>query len=267
MNKIAFYAVLVVMTMTSVSVHAQISADATFSATLNNQGGSMEGHTPRGFAGSGTGLFVGDNLNPGFPNGDGVQIFLTFDLTGVPNGSVTSAILSSRVSEVQGTAFDNLGVLTAYEIRYENFSRALWNIQIDDEAAQCVFADSLGGQPQCDMSDAVERAFDDGYKYVQFLLRFDVAGDGDGAPDLVFFYNTNSNTNEAGIFKLAVSVVPDEESAEIITDPVTSKEAAPGDNALEGDNDNIFILVIAVAVVIGVAVAMSFLKRKGKTKA
>ncbi len=41
--------------------------DAVDSAALplqiQNQGGSMEGHTPRGFAGSGTGLFAGDNLN------------------------------------------------------------------------------------------------------------------------------------------------------------------------------------------------------------
>lgn len=30
--------------------------------------------------GMGTGLFAGDDLNPGFPPGDGVQIFLTFEL-------------------------------------------------------------------------------------------------------------------------------------------------------------------------------------------
>lgn len=41
----------------------------------------------------GTGLFAGDNLNPGFPNGDGVQIFLTFDLRGLPEGEVRSAVL------------------------------------------------------------------------------------------------------------------------------------------------------------------------------
>ena len=49
---------------------------------LQNQGGSMEGHTPRGFRGMGTGLFAGDNLNQRFPDGDGVQLFLTFDLNG-----------------------------------------------------------------------------------------------------------------------------------------------------------------------------------------
>ena len=65
------------------------------SLTLENHGGSMEGHTPRGFQGSGAGLFAGDNLNRNFPNGDGVQIFLTFDLSGIPQGKVESAVLSA----------------------------------------------------------------------------------------------------------------------------------------------------------------------------
>ena len=47
--------------------------------TIQNDGTSaLEGHTPRGFAGSGTGLFVGDNLNPNFPDGEGLQILLSF---------------------------------------------------------------------------------------------------------------------------------------------------------------------------------------------
>ena len=55
------------------------TASASLPASIENQGGSLEGHTPRGFAGMGTGLFVGDNLNPGFPNDDGVQTWLTVD--------------------------------------------------------------------------------------------------------------------------------------------------------------------------------------------
>lgn len=65
------------------------AADGTI--ILENQGGNMEGHTPRGFQGMGTGLFTGDNLNPNFPEGDGVQLFLTFDLSGLPAGEVASA--------------------------------------------------------------------------------------------------------------------------------------------------------------------------------
>ena len=56
--------------------------------TLKNHGGATEGHTPRGFSGMGTGLFAGDNLNRNFPEGDGVQIFLSFDLSGLSPGQV-----------------------------------------------------------------------------------------------------------------------------------------------------------------------------------
>ena len=41
-------------------------------AVVPNHGGGLEGHTPTGFAGSGTGLFAGDNLNSSFPEGQGV---------------------------------------------------------------------------------------------------------------------------------------------------------------------------------------------------
>ena len=56
------------------------TGDASLPLVVTNQGGSLEGHTPRGFAGTGTGLFAGDNLNPAFPEGDGVQFLLTFEL-------------------------------------------------------------------------------------------------------------------------------------------------------------------------------------------
>ncbi len=39
--------------------------------SIADEGGSMEGHTPTGFAGMGNGLFVGDNVNPSFPEGQG----------------------------------------------------------------------------------------------------------------------------------------------------------------------------------------------------
>lgn len=78
---------------------------------INNQGGNMEGHTPRGFQGMGVGLFAGDNLNPGFSNNDGVQFFLTFDLGSIPSGAsvatrtgfkIVSAVLRSKNFHARG---------------------------------------------------------------------------------------------------------------------------------------------------------------------
>ena len=52
----------------------------------------------------------------------------------------------------------------------------------------------------------MQRALDDERPNVQFRLRFDRAGDGDGSPDLAMFFITNSNTNEPGIFELEITV-------------------------------------------------------------
>jgi hypothetical protein len=76
---------------------------------LTNEGGSREGHTPTAFAGVGTGLFAGDNLNPSFPEGVGVQLYLTFDL---PAGlGLTKATLVSDTLHISGAPFQELGRL------------------------------------------------------------------------------------------------------------------------------------------------------------
>ena len=190
---------------------------------LQNQGGAMEGHTPRGFRGKGTGLFAGDNLNPRFPNGDGVQIFLTFDLRALPKGEVRSAVLRSDSAQIQGNPFRDLGVLRAEEIRYRRFSPALW----DDapKSARCVFAESREGPFACDLADAVQSSRADGYRFAQFRLRLDQAGDGDGRPDMVMFFRTNSNTNEPGIFELTVTVKPDAAKPKRSRAPATESDA------------------------------------------
>ena len=90
--------------------------DQTASISIPNDGTSQwEGHTPRGFAGTGTGLFVGDNLNPNFPDGEGLQILLTFAL---PEGVATpsSATLSSSVLQTSGDVFEALGELSLIHI-------------------------------------------------------------------------------------------------------------------------------------------------------
>jgi hypothetical protein len=169
---------------------------------IQNQGGSMEGHTPRGFAGSGTGLFVGDNLNPGFPDGDGVQIWLTFDISaGTP--APARAVLMSQVLTLSGTPFADLGVLLAEPVSYDSFGPPLFDLPSTGEAATC---NRVGdGGVECDVTDAVVRAVDAGEDRAQFRLKFETAGDDDGQADLAMFFLTDSNTNEPAIFTLDLS--------------------------------------------------------------
>lgn len=170
---------------------------------INNQGGSMEGHTPRGFRGSGTGLFAGDNLNPGFPDGDGVQLFLTFDLNSLFDNDFRSVVLSSQSAHVQGTPFGDLGALTVEAVEYSKFSPALWELEPIDSV--CILSVTGTGPFACDVTSAIRQALGDGRPTAQFRIRFERAGDNDGSADLVMFYNTNSNTNEPGLFKLTVN--------------------------------------------------------------
>lgn len=166
----------------------------------------MEGHTPRGFQGMGGGLFVGDNLNPNFPNGDGVQAFITFDLSEVPDGEVISAALRSENSRVQGTPFLDLGSLNVEEIRYDRFSSALWNSSPLPNGASCVFATQASGPFECDVSETVQRSLDDAYPRAQFRLRLDRASDGDGRQDMVMFFIDDTNASQPGIFELKVTI-------------------------------------------------------------
>jgi hypothetical protein len=176
--------------------------------TLKNHGGAMEGHTPRGFRGMGTGLFAGDNLNRNFPEGDGVQIFLSFDLSGLSPGQVQSAVLRSADASITGTPFKDLGALKAVEVRYSEFSSALWNLEPLANGATCTLAETATGPFECDHSQAVQNSLDDSYPYAQFRLRMDQAGDLDGDQDLVAFFKGDSNTNEPGIFLLDITVGP-----------------------------------------------------------
>ena len=167
---------------------------------IPNQGGSLEGHTPRGFSGSGTGLFVGDNLNPSFPEGDGVQAFLTFDISTLQETEFDSVVLTSGAVHIQGTPFKDLGHLIVESVAYDTFSRALWNSPSQGEA--CTLATEASDTVSCDVTEAVRTALESGSELAQFRVRFEKAGDSDGAPDMVLFYKRNSNTNEVGIFTL-----------------------------------------------------------------
>ena len=166
---------------------------------IPNEGASMEGHTPRGFAGSGTGLFAGDSLNQSFPDDDGVQIWLTFV---VPAGIATPsrALLSSNELTIDGNPFEDLGAMQAAPVTYDSFGPEIFDLAADGPAVDC----QLVGESrlECDVTDAAAVAIERGSERVQLRLKFDRVTDGDGDRDLAMFFLTDSNTNEPGIFQL-----------------------------------------------------------------
>lgn len=171
---------------------------------IGNQGGNMEGHTPRGFQGSGEGLFAGDNLNPDFPNEDGLQIFLSFDLSEIPEGELKSAILSSNNTNIEGNPFEDLGNLIVNEIRYEKFSSELWNLE--EKENSCIFTNTNESSFECDITQIVNNSLNDDYKYAQVKISHEKISDEDNEPDLTKFFIKDSNTNEPRIFNLEVVI-------------------------------------------------------------
>jgi len=169
--------------------------------SIPNEGGESEGHTPIGFAGTGTGLFVGDNLNSGFPDGDGVQTYMTFPLPDALNA--TSATLRSDLLQTRGTPFEDLGVLMVERVEYTEFGPDLFDLPSSGGPSPCTV---IGGTAvECDVTGAVQAAADGGATSVQFRLRFERIADNDGQPDLAMFYRTESNTNEEGLFTLIIT--------------------------------------------------------------
>jgi hypothetical protein len=173
----------------------------TAETSIPNEGSENEGHTPVGFPGMGTGLFAGDNLNSRFPDGDGVQTFLTFAL---PEGlAATSATLRSNVLETRGTPFSDLGALMAERVKYDEFGPHLFDLPSSGDPSVCTV---IGGTAiACDVTRAVQAAADEGVTSVQFRIRFEQVADKDGQADLAMFYRTDSNTNEEGLFTLVIN--------------------------------------------------------------
>lgn len=177
--------------------------DQTASISIPNDGTSQwEGHTPRGFAGTGTGLFVGDNLNPNFPDGEGLQILLTFAL---PEGVATpsSATLSSSVLQTSGDVFEALGEIEAAPVSYEQFGPELFNIAPSGDLVTCERPSDT--ELSCDVTAAAQSAVESGADRVQIRLTLEELADNDGQQDLALFNNGDSNTNEAGLFTLELS--------------------------------------------------------------
>ncbi len=177
-----------------------VTTDTAGLVLLVNEGGQLEGHTPRGFAGMGTGLFVGDNLNPSFPDGDGVQVYLTFERPGSLS-SVSSAVLSSDVLTVRGAPFEDLGGFLAEPVLYEAFGPNLFDLPATGAPVACERTDA---GLTCDVTETVRDALGADEPMLQFRLRFERAGDSDGQPDLAMFFITDSNTNEPGVFTLTL---------------------------------------------------------------
>ena len=181
---------------------AEGDSGGSVSLSIPNDGTTaLEGHTPRGFAGTGLGLFAGDNLNPNFPDGDGVQIWLSFaipDDAPVP----TSAVLRSDVLSTTGDPFA-LGDLQAAPVSYEAFGPELFDLEPTGDLVTCDRPSDTS--LTCDVSDAAAAAIESGSDFVQLRLTFEQVADNDGQPDLATFFLTDSNTNEPGIFFLNLS--------------------------------------------------------------
>jgi hypothetical protein len=173
----------------------------TAETSIPNEGSENEGHTPIGFPGVGTGLFAGDNLNSRFPDGDGVQAFVTFAL---PEGlTATSATLRSNVLQTRGTPFNDLGALIAERVKYDTFGQHLFDLPSSGDPSTCTV---IGGTAiACDVTRAVQAAADEGVPSVQFRIRFERVADNDGQADLAMFYRSDSNRNEEGLFTLVIN--------------------------------------------------------------
>jgi hypothetical protein len=182
---------------------APTASDATSDdiVSVANEGGSLEGHTPTAFAGMGTGLFAGDDLNPSFPEGVGVQTFLSFV---VPSEvDIGRASIVSDALQVSGTPFEDLGPLLAEPVVYESFGPELFDLAATGPHTECTLTSRTS--IECDATEALQATARDGRATVQFRLRFERPADNDGRPDLALFFRTDSNTNEAGLFELLIT--------------------------------------------------------------
>jgi hypothetical protein len=169
--------------------------------SVSNQGGELEGHTPTGFAGSGTGLFAGDNLNQSFPEGIGVQLFVTFALPA--DATVADARIVSDALHTSGEPFEDLGPLLAEPVAYQTFGPELFDLAAIGPDSECTVVD--GTAITCSVTEAVQESVDRGDATAQFRIRFAQPADSDGLQDLAMFYTTDSNTNESGIFQLVIT--------------------------------------------------------------
>ncbi len=183
--------------------------DSAERVVLPNQGGAFEGATLWHAEGSAPTLIVGDESNPDLPEGEGLEIYLTFDLSSATNlvgANVVSSHLRSRaMQQVEGTPFEDLGALSAAPVSYEAFPPVGDERTPIGDAVECE-ADPAAVQLNCDVASAVGAALAAGADRISFRLRFAEATDSDGAPDFALFFVSTPGLNEPGIFTLELAL-------------------------------------------------------------
>jgi hypothetical protein len=145
-------------------------------------------------------LFADDNLDAGFAEGDGVQIWLSFDLPAeLP--APTQAMLRSLALSVNGDPFASLGGLNVKLVTHDAFEPE-WIDLAATAAAVRRSTDMAAGEFECDVTSFVADFVKAGATRAQFRIVFDQVADNDGEQDVALFFLTDSNTNEPGIFPL-----------------------------------------------------------------
>lgn len=188
---------------------------------LDNVGDSrQEGHTPTTFAGSGTGLFIGDNLHEQFPQDAGLQAFVTFDLSSIPkNDTFKDIILSSSFVRTQGNPQQTLGDVMVDVVSYDTFSSDLWNLPSQESA--CLFRQQSNQSYKCSVDEVVNLMRTKDLSKISFRLRFEKNTDGDTEQDLLSFRHYDPNANFAGLFQLTFMPLTKKELEEIEV-PITA---------------------------------------------
>jgi hypothetical protein len=88
-------------------------------------------------------------------------------------------------------------------VEYSDFGPQLFDLPATGSASSCRVSNET--TVQCDVTDIVANAVDQGRTMVQFRLRFERIADNDGQADLAQFYRSDVNTNEPGLFELTIT--------------------------------------------------------------
>ncbi len=173
-----------------------------------NQGGALEGSALSASEGVANSLFVGDELSPDIPDGEGLEAWITFGLQDVTetltSGAITAVTLRSQAMiDVVGDPFVELGNITATLVDDPEFPPSV-DAKVAAEAGDSVIcvADPDSASLTCDVAELVADAAASGADRVSFRLKFDTASDSDGEPDIAFFFITDQQFNDIGIFTL-----------------------------------------------------------------
>lgn len=173
---------------------------------IPNQGSGREGTALSSSFGTAGPLFVGDELNPNVPTGEGLQIWLAFGLGEVmdtidENDLPVVTLRSQALQRVDGDPFGDFGDLMVQLVAGDSFPPDDAARDSGGPAVACV-ADVGAGGLTCDVSELVADAVAGGAEELAFRLFFDTLSDEDGQPDLVYFFVSDENTNEIGNFTL-----------------------------------------------------------------